>query len=53
MQVDTALNQVRPFIQLAGSVIIAIGAAKFFGASIPLGGEAWQMVLVGFGIKHF
>ncbi len=54
MQVDAVLNQVRPFIQLAGSVIIAIGVAKAFGFGIGgLPGEGWQVVILGFGLKHF
>ena len=53
MQVDQVLNQVRPFVQLIGSALILIGAAKFFGFNAGLNGEGWQLVIVGFGLKHF
>jgi hypothetical protein len=54
MQVDAVLNQVRPFVQLAGSALILLGAVKFFGFNPGVSvGEGWQLVLVGFGLKHF
>ncbi len=54
MQVDQVLNQVRPFIQLAGTVLITIGALKLAGVNIDLvRGEFWQIALVGLALKSW
>lgn len=54
MNVDQVLNQVRPFVQLAGSILIALGVAKAFGFGLGgIPGEGWQVVILGFGLKHF
>lgn len=51
MTIDSALAQIRPFLSLAGSVIIAIGLAKFFGFAVPFGGSGIELAVAGWLLK--
>ncbi len=54
MQVDTVLNQIRPFIQLFGTVLITIGVAKAFGFNPGvINGEGWQIAVLGLACKSW
>lgn len=51
---DQAINVVRPVFKYAGMIIIAIGAAKLGGFSVPrVGGDWWQIAIGGMAIKSF
>jgi hypothetical protein len=54
MQVDAVLQQIRPFVQLFGTVLITVGVFKLFGFNagfVP--GEAWQICVIGLSLKSW
>jgi len=54
MSLDQALGQVRPILSLVGSIIIAVGLAKFFGVGgMPIAGSGIEFAAAGFLLKHF
>ena len=55
MQVDHVLNQIRPFVQLFGTVLITVGVAKAFGFSAGsfIAGEGWQIAVLGLSLKSW
>lgn len=53
MNLDQAMGQVRPILQLIGSAVIVIGVLKFMGVNINvLNGSGLEIAAVGFLIKN-
>lgn len=52
MSVDQALGQARPILSIIGSIIIAAGLAKFFGAGVPMAGSGIEIAAAGWLIKQ-
>ena len=53
MNLDHAFSQVRPILQLIGSVVIIVGVLKFFGVNINvLNGSGLEVAAIGFLIKN-
>lgn len=42
---------VRPFISLAGSLIIAAGILKYFGINVPISGSGLELAVAGYLMK--
>lgn len=52
--INAALNDVRPWVQLCGTVLITLGALKFFGFNpAQIGGEGWQIALLGLAVRSW
>lgn len=50
--VDQVVGPIRPFLYVAGLIVMAIGLAKFFGANINvLSGQPLEIAFAGFLIK--
>lgn len=48
---NAALAPIRPFLALAGSVMIAAGLLKFFGINIPVNGSGLELAVAGYLMK--
>lgn len=52
MDLNRALATIRPFTQLAGIALIAVGLLKYFGvAAIAVGGGGLELAVAGFLCK--
>lgn len=51
MNADQIFGQLRPLLQLAGSILIAAGLLKFFGVNIPINGAGLEIAVAGFLAK--
>lgn len=52
MDLNQALNPLRPFAQLAGAVLIIGGLLKFFGIDIPVNGSGIEIAAAGWLMKQ-
>lgn len=51
MDINQALNPLRPFLTLAGTLLILAGLAKFFGVNIPVNGSGLEIAVAGYLLK--
>lgn len=51
MDLNQALNPIRPFAQLVGTVLVIAGLAKFFGVTIPVSGSGLEIAVAGYLMK--
>lgn len=51
MNADQIFGQLRPLLQLAGSVLITAGLLKFFGVNIPISGSGLEIAVAGYLAK--
>lgn len=52
MDIDKALNQARPILRIAGTALIAIGVAKFFGLDVNfIRGSGLEIAVAGYLTK--
>ena len=47
MDLNTALQPVRPLTQLLGKVLIIVGVVMFFGVNVPFNHSWWEVGLAG------
>ena len=52
MNAPDIFGQARPFLSLIGSIIIAVGLAKFFGLNIGIGYDGLQLAVAGWLLKN-
>lgn len=52
MDLNQALNPIRPFAQLVGVLLILAGLAKFFGINIPVSGGGLEIAVAGYLLKQ-
>lgn len=51
MDLNQALNPIRPFAQLVGIILVIVGLAKFFGVNIPISGSGLEIAVAGYLMK--
>ncbi len=51
MDINNALSQIRPILQLAGSAVVAVGLLKFFGVNVPVSGSGLEIAVAGWLLK--
>lgn len=51
MDLNQALNPIRPFAQLVGTILVIVGLAKFFGVNIPISGSGLEIAVAGYLMK--
>ena len=51
MNADQVFGQLRPILQLVGSILIVAGLLKFFGLNIPINGSGLEIAIAGYLTK--
>lgn len=51
MDLNQAINPIRPFAVLVGTILILAGLAKFFGLNIPISGGGLEIAVAGWLLK--
>ena len=52
MDINQALNPIRPIAAVVGTILIAAGLLKFFGMNIPINGGGLEIAVAGWLMKQ-
>lgn len=53
MEIEKALNPVRPYVHVIGTVVITIAAIKGFGVLREIPGEYWHLAIMGLALRYW
>lgn len=48
---DQIIGQLRPLLQLVGTVLVIAGLVKFFGFNVPISGSGLEIAVAGYLLK--
>lgn len=52
LNIDQVFGQLRPLLQLVGSLMIIAGLLQWFGVNIPVTGNGLELAVAGFLAKN-